>query len=224
MRRCLIVRNLGRLRYNEALVLQKDIAERRKRGDVEDTLLLLEHEPVITLGRNTGDANVLAAREVLDSLGVELVESDRGGDATFHGPGQVVAYPVIDLQPDRKDIRKYVRSLEAVMTSTLDQFGIRSHGRVDLPGVWLDQPDRKIGAIGARVSRWVTHHGFALNVNTDLSYFDLIVPCGIREKGVTSMARELGHVVDMDKVFQTIAAQFSTVFDRRLVMVGSDNE
>ena len=212
------------MRYNEALVLQKDIAERRKRGDVEDTLLLLEHEPVITLGRNTGDANVLAAREVLDSLGVELVESDRGGDATFHGPGQVVAYPVIDLQPDRKDIRKYVRSLEAVMTSTLDQFGIRSHGRVDLPGVWLDQPDRKIGAIGARVSRWVTHHGFALNVNTDLSYFDLIVPCGIREKGVTSMARELGHVVDMDKVFQTIAAQFSTVFDRRLVMVGSDNE
>ena len=212
------------MRYNEALVLQKDIAERRKRGDVEDTLLLLEHEPVITLGRNTGDANVLAAREVLDSLGVELVESDRGGDATFHGPGQVVAYPVIDLQPDRKDIRKYVRSLEAVMTSTLEQFGIRSHGRVDLPGVWLDQPDRKIGAIGARVSRWVTHHGFALNVNTDLSYFDLIVPCGIREKGVTSMARELGHVVDMDKVFQTIAAQFSTVFDRRLVMVGSDNE
>ena len=212
------------MQYNEALVLQKDIAERRKRGDVEDTLLLLEHEPVITLGRNTGDANVLAARAVLDSLGVELVESDRGGDATFHGPGQVVAYPVIDLQPDRKDIRKYVRSLEAVMTSTLDQFGIRSHGRVDLPGVWLDQPDRKIGAIGARVSRWVTHHGFALNVNTDLSYFDLIVPCGIREKGVTSMARELGHVVDMDKVFQTIAAQFSTVFDRRLVMVGSDNE
>lgn len=212
------------MQYNEALVLQKDIAERRKRGDIEDTLLLLEHAPVITLGRNTGDANVLATRAALDSLGVELVESDRGGDATFHGPGQIVAYPVIDLQPDRKDIRKYVRSLEAVMTRTLEQFGIRSHGRVDLPGVWLDKPDRKIGAIGARVSRWVTHHGFALNVNTDLSYFDLIVPCGIREKGVTSMARELGHVVDMDKVFKTIAAQFSAVFDRRLVIASPDDE
>ena len=110
------------------------------------------------------------------------------------------------------------------MTRTLEQFGIRSHGRVDLPGVWLDKPDRKIGAIGARVSRWVTHHGFALNVNTDLSYFDLIVPCGIREKGVTSMARELGHVVDMDKVFKTIAAQFSAVFDRRLVIASPDDE
>ena len=140
--------------------------------------------------------------------------SDRGGDATFHGPGQVVAYPIIDLQPDRKDIRRYVRSLEQVMMDTLAPYGIHGFGRPDAPGVWLDNPSRKIGAIGARVSRWVTHHGLALNVNVDLAYFDLIVPCGIVGAGVTSMERELGQRLSIMEVMEALAASFVSEFGR----------
>ena len=212
--RHLVVRCLERTPYREGLALQKDLAEQRKQGLIEDTLLLLEHDPVITLGRNTGQASLLASPVLLEALGVDLVESDRGGDATFHGPGQLVGYPIIDLRPDRKDIRRYVRSIEAVMIGTLAHFGLDAEGRVDTPGVWLPDPDRKIGAIGARVSRWVTHHGFALNVNTDLSFFDLIIPCGIRDKGVTSMALELGEKVSISDVMTVVMKQFASEFDR----------
>ncbi|MBV69757.1 MAG: octanoyltransferase [Myxococcales bacterium] len=216
MSRHLVVRYLERTPYREGLALQKDLAEKRKQGLIEDTLLLLEHDPVITLGRNTGQASLLASPVLLESRGVDLVESDRGGDATFHGPGQVVGYPIIDLRPDRKDIRRYVRSIEAVMIGTLAHFGVQAEGRVDTPGVWLSDPDRKIGAIGARVSRWVTHHGFALNVNTDLSFFDLIIPCGIRDKGVTSMARELGRTVSISDVMAVVVHEFAAEFDRTI--------
>lgn len=216
MARHLVVQYLERTPYREGLALQKDLAEKRKQGLIEDTLLLLEHDPVITLGRNTGQASLLASPHLLESRGVELVESDRGGDATFHGPGQVVGYPIIDLRPDRKDIRRYVRSIEAVMIGTLAHFGLQAEGRVDTPGVWLSDPDRKIGAIGARISRWVTHHGFALNVNTDLSFFDLIIPCGIRDKGVTSMARELGRRVSVSDVMAVVVKEFAAEFGRTI--------
>ncbi len=207
---------MGRVPYLEGLRLQKDLAEKRKLAQVEDTLLLLEHDPVVTIGRITGADSVLASESLLTHMGVELVESDRGGDATFHGPGQVVGYPIIDLKPDRKDIRRYVRSIETVMIRTLKTYGLDAHGRSDAPGVWLSEPDRKIGAIGARVSRWVTHHGFALNVNTDLSYFDLIVPCGIRDKGVTSLAKELGSRVSIVTVMESLAAEFASEFERAI--------
>jgi len=211
------IRFLGRVPYDEGLALQRELAEARKGGTVPDTLLLLEHEPVVTLGRNTGDASVLGSAAVFRARGVELITSDRGGDATFHGPGQVVAYPIIDLQPDRKDIRRYVRSLEQVMMGTLARYGIHGFGRADAPGVWLDQPSRKIGAIGARVSRWVTHHGLALNVNVDLSYFDLIIPCGIRGSGVTSMEKELGRRLSMMEVMECLAETFLREFGRESV-------
>ena len=209
---------MGRVPYEDGLRIQKELAERRKSGLVEDTLLLLEHDPVITVGRNRGMDSVTASTALLDRLGVDLVESDRGGDATFHGPGQVVGCPIIDLRPDRKDIRRYVRSIETVMINTLKTYGINSQGRTDAPGVWLPDPDRKIGAIGARVSRWVTHHGFALNVNTDLTFFDLIIPCGIRGKGVTSLSAELGQRKSLIEVMERLAACAAEEFDRILVV------
>jgi len=168
--RALEVHYLGRLSYREAWSLQKELVARRKAGDIEDTLLLLEHDPVVTLGRDGRQDNLRKDEEGLQAQGVELVESDRGGDVTFHGPGQVVGYPIIDLRPDCKDVRRYVRYLEQTMIETVAEYGLQA-GRLDgSPGVWLSAPDRKIGAIGARISRWVTHHGFALNVNTDLRY------------------------------------------------------
>ena len=145
----------------------------------------------LLLGRDGSRKSLKVNEAVLDRRGVELIESDRGGDATFHGPGQVVGYPIIDLRPDRKDIRRYVSSLETVMIDVLETYGIVAGRLAGEPGVWLEGPDRKIGAIGARVSRWVTHHGFALNVNTNMSFFDLIVPCGIADKAVTSLETEL---------------------------------
>jgi len=208
---------MGRVPYEDGLRIQKELAEHRKVGRVEDTLLLLEHDPVITVGRNQGMGSVTASTEVLHRLGVALIESDRGGDATFHGPGQVVGYPIIDLRPDRKDIRRYVRSIETVMINTLKTYGIIGGGRPDAPGVWLSNPDRKIGAIGARVSRWVTHHGFALNVNTDLTFFDLIIPCGIRGKGVTSMATELGQRHSIIEVMERLAESAAQEFGRVLI-------
>jgi lipoyl(octanoyl) transferase len=215
---------MGRIPYVDGLRIQKELAELRKQGDIEDTLLLLEHDPVVTIGRNTGTDSVLASREAMAKIGVEFVESDRGGDATFHGPGQVVGYPIIDLRPDRKDIRRYVRSIENVMINALKHYGLDAHGRPDTPGVWLDEPDRKIGAIGARVSRWVTHHGFALNVNTDLSFFDLIIPCGIRDKGVTSISKELGRRVSIIEVMERLAFELATEFQRDLsVQTGIDS-
>jgi len=217
MKRPLHVQFLGRVPYGEGLVLQRRLAEERKRDQIDDTLLLLEHEPVVTLGRNSGTDSVIASAVELKSRGVEVVESDRGGDATFHGPGQIVGYPIIDLRPDRKDIRRYVRSLEKVMIDTVATYGIRGHGCTDAPGVWLSDPERKIGAIGARVSRWVTHHGFALNVNTDMSFFDLIVPCGIRDRGVTSLARELKHRVSIVEVMERLAEGLAREFERALV-------
>jgi len=264
---------LGALDYGEGLRLQRTLVELRKLGQIGDVLLLLEHSPVITLGRNAKAANVLASTEVLAARGVEVFECDRGGDVTFHGPGQLVGYPIFDLrgfsrQPSavsrqegpsnvaaesfpswRKTLGAvdYVRRLEEVLIRTCGDFGIPTKRVTGLTGVWTAsdcvgsgsfgsaqdklRPDQggpetghhtreaKIAAIGVHISRSVTSHGFALNVNTDLSYFDLIVPCGITAKMVTSMEKELGRELDLNEVAQAVSRNFGSVFESEMLWV-----
>ncbi|MGE0103002.1 MAG: lipoyl(octanoyl) transferase LipB [Blastocatellales bacterium] len=203
---------LGNIPYGEAHRLQERLVELRKRDEIPDRLLLLEHPHVITLGRAAETANVLADARIREELGVELFETGRGGDVTYHGPGQLVGYPIIHLAPDRCDVRRYVRDLEEVMIRVAAEYGIRA-GRIDgLTGIWVG--DEKLGAIGVRISRWVTMHGFAFNVNTDLDYFQLIVPCGIRDHGVTSLERLLGRRIDLLEVANRMQNQFGQVFNR----------
>ncbi len=206
------VRRLGIVDYRAALDLQQALVEQRKRGEIGDQLLLLEHPDVITLGVKTRNdrTHVLASEEELAARGVALFESGRGGDVTYHGPGQLVGYPIFDLKPDRCDVHRYVRDLEEVLIRAVSAFGITA-GRVQgLTGIWV--ADEKLAAIGVRISRWVTSHGFALNVTTDLSRFGLIVPCGIADKGVTSMARLLGRGVAMAEVEDAVIRSFQSVF------------
>jgi lipoyl(octanoyl) transferase len=208
--RVLDVRKLGLVSYEDALALQRSLVDDRRAGRIGDTLLLLEHPHVITLGVRGGRSHVLATAEVLAARGVEIHETGRGGDVTYHGPGQIVGYPILDLNPDRRDVHQYVRDLEEVLIRTAADFGMAA-GRVSgLTGVWVG--DEKLAAIGVRIARWITSHGFALNVTTDLDYFSLIVPCGIADRGVTSMSRLLGRPVELDKVQERIASHFSNVF------------
>ncbi len=208
--------------YDEALELQRTLVEQRKTGAIPDTLLLLEHPHVVTLGvrKGGGRVNILAPQPRLDELGVVVHEAGRGGDVTYHGPGQLVGYPIIDLRPDRQDVHQYVRDLEEVIIRSCSDFGI-SAGRLEgLTGAWVDHSSRgfeKIAAIGVRIARWVTSHGFAFNVNTDLEYFGLIVPCGIREHGVTSIAQQLGRPIDMAAVESALVSHFAAVFAREIV-------
>ena len=206
------VRRLGTVPYAEALELQRQLVERRKAGQIPDQLLLLQHPPVITLGvkARSDRSHVLASEDSLSMRGVEVFESGRGGDVTFHGPGQIVGYPILDLRPDRCDVHKYVRDLEEVLIRTLASFGLAAERSSGLTGVWVGRD--KIAAIGVRIARWITSHGFALNVNTDLSHFDLIVPCGIRDRCVTSLERVLGRTVELATVEDAIVAAFSDVF------------
>lgn len=178
-------------------------------------LLLVEHDPpVVTLGRAAKEQNLLFAPALLAARGIEVHETGRGGDVTYHGPGQVVAYPIVRLSPDREDVRKYVATLEETMIRTASDYGVVA-GRVDgLNGAWV--ADRKIGAVGVRISRWVTMHGLALNVSTDLAHFDLIVPCGIRDKGVTSLERETGSRIPWDEAASRIAEHFAAQYDATL--------
>jgi lipoyl(octanoyl) transferase len=212
--RGLVVRRLGRIQYAEGLEIQASLVAQRQAEQIPDTLLLLEHQPVFTLGRNARPENMLFSAEALRARGFEIFETGRGGDVTYHGPGQVVGYPILDLGPDRRDVHRYVRDLEEVMIRTCADYGV-SAGRVaGLTGAWVG--DEKIGAIGVRIARWVTSHGFALNVSTDLSPFDLIVPCGIRGRGVTSLERLAGSPVSVDQVMERLAGHFAQVFERRL--------
>jgi lipoyl(octanoyl) transferase len=207
------VRRLGTLAYREALALQRELVEERRLDRVPDLLLLLQHPHVITLGvRGGGGAHVLASPADLDGRGVSVFETGRGGDVTYHGPGQLVAYPILDLRPDRMDVHRYVRDLEAVMIATAADFGVQAARVAGLTGVWVG--DDKLGAIGVRISRWITSHGLAFNVSTDLSYFRLIVPCGIADRGVTSLERLLSRAVPMPEVEQALAARFCAVFGR----------
>jgi lipoyl(octanoyl) transferase len=177
-------------------------------------LLLLEHPHVFTLGRGANSSNILTDPAELEALSVEVHETGRGGDVTYHGPGQLVGYPIINLRPDRCDVHRYVREVEEVLIRTVADFGITGSRIGGLTGVWVG--DEKIGAIGVRIARWITSHGFALNVNTDLSYFRMIVPCGIAGKGVTSLARLLGHGVDIEEVGRAAAGHFGDVFQRNM--------
>ena len=214
MSRELAVRRLGLVSYGEALTLQQRLVDQRREGDIADTLLLLEHPPVITLGVKLASAraNVVATPAALAAQGIEVVETGRGGDVTYHGPGQLVAYPILDLRPDRQDVHRYVRDLESVMIRVCESYGLEAGRVAGLSGTWIG--DRKIGAIGVRISRWITSHGLAFNVSTDLSAFGLIVPCGIADRGVTSLALELGRTVGIDEVADRLVAAFLEVFER----------
>jgi lipoyl(octanoyl) transferase len=206
------VKRLGLVDYQAALDLQKALVEQRKQGLIPDQLLLLEHPPVITLGarNHNSRSNVLETPEGLARQGVGLYETGRGGDVTYHGPGQLVGYPILELPKARRDVHRYVRDLEEVLILAVAEFGITATRIPGLTGIWV--ADRKLAAIGVRISRWVTSHGFALNVSTDLSRFDLIVPCGITDKGVTSMERLLERPVPMDEVADAVLRGFHGVF------------
>ena len=213
--RTLAVRRLGRIRYTEGLALQAQLVADRQAGRIPDTLLLLEHDPVFTLGQNAKRENVLVAPEALRAQGFDVEETGRGGDVTYHGPGQLVAYPIIDLNPDRRDVHRYLRDLEEVMIGTCADYGL-SAGRVEkMTGVWIG--GRKAGAIGVRIARWVTSHGLALNVSTDLLAFRHIIPCGLHGRDVTSLEREMGRVVPMAEVMDRLTAHFAAIFGRAIV-------
>lgn len=207
----------GRLSYDDGLALQARLVDERKRGDVGDTLILLEHPPVITLGVRTrqGQTHIVASDEELTREGVTVHETGRGGDVTYHGPGQLVGYPIFDLRPDRADVHRYVRDLEEALIVALARFDIVGRRVNGLSGVWVGVEGReeKIAAIGVRISRWITSHGFALNVEPDLRHFQLIVPCGIADRGVTSMARLLGRSVPMADVESAVVHGMRTVFE-----------
>jgi len=234
-RQVISVVQLGQVEYGEGLRLQRKLVDLRKAGEIGDVLLLLEHSPVITLGRNAKETNVLASPDALAARGVEVFECDRGGDVTFHGPGQLVGYPIFDLRdysyqlsdissglepPRRKTLGAvdYVRRLEEVLIRTCNDFGIPTRRVAGLTGAWTENdPAAKIAAIGVHISRSVTSHGFALNVNTDLRYFNLIVPCGITAKPVTSMEKELGREIDLDDVAKSLSRNFGTVFGSQML-------
>jgi lipoyl(octanoyl) transferase len=213
--RPLEVRHLGRLPYGEALELQARLVADRQADRVPDTLLLLEHEPVFTLGRNARAEHVLVSVEALKERGFEVFETGRGGDVTYHGPGQVVGYPILSLAPDRCDVHRYVRDLEEVLIRACGDYGIAAARVSGLTGAWVGAD--KVGAIGVRIARWVTSHGFALNVATDLAPFGLIVPCGIRGRGVTSLETLLGRPVPTAEVAERLATHLAAVFGRLLV-------
>jgi lipoyl(octanoyl) transferase len=244
---CWVV-NAGRIAYDPAFDLQREIVAARKSGAVPDVLVFCEHSHVITLGRNGATSNLLAGRHVLEQMNVEFCETDRGGDITYHGPGQIVGYPILDLTQHRRDVRWYVEQLEEVMIRTAADYGISAHRVLCKHGIWIDgagraglQPrcqaepqggalapqavpaadggksvpardEEKLAAVGVHLSRWVTSHGFAFNVSTDLRYFDLIVPCGLVGKRATSLERALGRAVSIDEARARLTAHFTEVF------------
>lgn len=204
------VEQLGVVDYAAALTLQKQRVQERKAGIIPDTLILLQHPHVYTLGRNARRENLLIAPQRLADVGASVFQTDRGGDITYHGPGQLVGYPVFNLTQHRRDIAWYMRCLEEVFIGVSKGYGISAHRIQGLTGVWVGND--KLAALGVHISRWVTSHGFALNVSTDLRYFDWIVPCGIRDKGVTSLEKLSGRQFNMSEVVDRVISQFGAVF------------
>src|SRR5215472_2223839 len=206
------IRRLGMMPYSDALALQRELVEERRADAIPDVLLLVEHPHVLTLGvrGDGGRSHILASDDVLASRGVDVFETGRGGDITYHGPGQIVGYPIIDLKPDRCDVHRYVRDLEEVLIRVAADYGIEAGRVVGLTGVWVD--GEKLAAIGVRIAHWITSHGFALNVSTDLDFFKLIVPCGIIDRGVTSLATLLGLPLDLHDVEDHVIDHFAEVF------------
>jgi lipoyl(octanoyl) transferase len=213
--RSIEIRRLGRTPYADALALQRALVEDRRADQIGDVLLLLEHPPVLTVGvrGDGGRSHILASQEALAARGIEVHETGRGGDVTYHGPGQIVGYPIISLKPDRCDVHGYLRDLEEVLIRVAADFGIDAARVPGLTGVWVGE--HKLAAIGVRISHWITSHGFALNVRPNLEDFELIVPCGIADRGVTSLAR-LGCPATRSDVEDRIVTHFGDVFDRRL--------
>ena len=203
----------GRLSYADGLALQKETVRRRIAKEIPDSLILVEHPPVITMGKMSKPEHVIGRRD-----DVEVVTTPRGGDVTYHGPGQIVGYPIVDLTAGGLGLKQFLENLEKVMIRAVKAYGIKAERVEGMTGAWVG--DRKIGAIGVRVEKWVTSHGFALNANTDLGGFDLIIPCGLKGKGVTSIAREIGRDVDLPELRRSVAAIFGTVFGRRMIHEG----
>jgi len=213
--------DLGRRKYAEALELQRAVARARISGEIDqDVLLLVEHDPVITLGRSSKDAHLVANPTQLQARGVEVFEVERGGDVTFHGPGQLVGYPIIDLKRHTQDLHWYLRQVEETLIVALRDFGIDGERVAKYTGVWTK--GRKIASIGVHARDWVTWHGFALNVSTELSYFDLIVPCGIPDVVMTSIRREVGDDVTMRRVMDSVSSAAARVFSLEPVVRGRD--
>ena len=209
------VRRLGLVPYADALELQRRLVDDRKADRIPDTLLLLQHPHVVTIGvKKDGRSHIIASPERLSSLGVEVFDTGRGGDVTYHGPGQLVGYPIIDLNPDRRDVHRYVRDLEDVMIRVCADYGIEAERIKGLSGTWIGS--EKIGAIGVRISRWISSHGFAFNVTTDVDFFKLIVPCGIADRGVTSLSARIGTPQSMADVEDRFVTRFCDVFGRTL--------
>lgn len=203
--------DLGLIDYKTAWDLQHKLFDQRVKNEIEDTLLLLEHNPTYTLGKIADKKNLIGTEEFMNKNKISVYEIDRGGDITYHGPGQIVGYPIIDLKLWHQDTHQYLRALEEVIINVCQDFGLDAGRNVNHTGVWIK--DRKICAIGVKISRWVTMHGFAFNVNTDLSMFNGIVPCGIKDKEVTSLKKELGTDVSMNRVKEIIVDSFITVFN-----------
>lgn len=217
-RRTLVVRHLGRVPFQRALALQEEMVARRRDDAIPDQLLLLEHPHVVTMGTSARKEHLLLPLDKMREKGIALFRVGRGGDVTYHGPGQLVGYPILSLAPDRKDLHRYLRDLEEVLLRVLGEFGIPARREPGLTGVWAEAG--KVAAIGVRVSSgWITSHGFALNVNPLLSYFDTIVPCGIRGRPVTSMSQILERSVSLDELFQPVVEGFSAVFEREAIVV-----
>ena len=210
---CRVV-DLGVVDYDEAFALQKRHVERLQRNEGDDVLVFLEHPHVITVGRNADGHAIVADTRAIEARGAKVVATDRGGDVTYHGPGQLVGYPIIRLEPGRRDIRRYVHDLEQVLIDTLADFSVDAARHPEHRGVWVE--GRKIASLGIRISRWVTSHGFALNVDTDLSYFSLMNPCGIQGCVMTTLAQECGTSVAMSAVRERIAVHFGKVFAREM--------
>ena len=204
----ILIQNIGRKSYKAVWDLQKEMQQQRIRGEIEDTLILVEHDPVYTLGKNADKDHLLQSRDE----SVDVFNIERGGDITFHGPGQLVGYPILDLSNYKKSVSWYMRTLEHITIDVLKEYGIKAKRTEGLTGVWVG--DEKIAALGVRISRWVTMHGFALNVNPDLSFYDGIIPCGIFHCGVTSMEQLLGKKQDMKEVKQTVIEKFNHYFLR----------
>ena len=208
----LLVRWMGCVPYVEALRLQQGLVEARRRDECPDTLLLLEHPPVVTLGRSSDPRHMLVEREELERRGIEVHETGRGGDVTFHGPGQLVGYPVVQLPRERRDAHRYLRDLEEALIRTAAGYGLIAGRQAGLTGVWVGE--EKLAALGVRLSTgWITSHGFAINVSTELSYFDAIVPCGISGRGVTSLSRLLGTAPALQEVAARVATELAAVLD-----------
>jgi lipoyl(octanoyl) transferase len=206
--------NAGHIAYGPAFDLQREIVAARKAGAVPDVLLFCEHPHVITLGRNGDTKNLLAGANVLKQMNVEFAETDRGGDITYHGPGQIVGYPILDLTQHKRDVRWYVEQLEEVMIRTAADYGLAARRVLCRHGIWIDAPtgEEKLAALGVHLSRWVTSHGFAFNVSTDLRFFDLIIPCGIKDKRATSLERALGRSVSLDEARFRLTTHFAELF------------